>query len=317
MAVRAGLKINEYGVFKGPGEKRIGGKKEEDVYKALKLPFIPPELREDTGEIEAALEGKLPDLVTLDDIKGDLHVHTNWSDGSHDLGALVQAAKKKGYSYIAITDHTKGLGVAHGLDEKRLAEEIRLIDEANKKLSGFRVLKGTEIDIRSDGRLDLTDDALAGLDIVVASIHSGFKQTQEQITATTHLGRSEPLRERDRPSHGKAHRRARCLCRGHGGGAEGGGEVRRGHGDQCLSVTARPERSPRENGKRARCAPCHQHGHACHEPVRFHDVRRIDRAAGMGGEEGRVEYAGVRSAHQKVEGLQGEEGKETIAGWTF
>ncbi len=183
MAVRAGLKISEYGVFKEPGEKRIGGKKEEDVYKALKLPFIPPELREDTGEIEAALAGKLPDLVTLDDIKGDLHVHTNWSDGSHDLGALVQAAKKKGYSYIAITDHTKGLGVARGLDEKRLAEEIKLIDEANKKLSGFRVLKGTEIDIRSDGRLDLPDDALAGLDIVVASIHSGFKQTQAQITA--------------------------------------------------------------------------------------------------------------------------------------
>jgi DNA polymerase (family 10) len=182
MAVRAGLKISEYGVFKEPGEKKIGGKKEEDVYKALKLPYIPPELREDTGEIEAALKGKLPDLVTLDDIKGDLHVHTNWSDGSHDLGTLVQAAKKKGYSYIAITDHTKGLGVAHGLDEKRLAEEIKLIDEANKKLSGFRVLKGTEIDIRSDGRLDLPDDALAGLDIVVASIHSGFKQTQEQIT---------------------------------------------------------------------------------------------------------------------------------------
>jgi len=183
MAVRAGLKISEYGVFKEPGEERIGGKKEEDVYKALKLPYIPPELREDTGEIEAALAGKLPDLVTLDDIKGDLHVHTNWSDGSHDLGALVQAAKKKGYSYIAITDHTKGLGVAHGLDEKRLAEEIKLIDEANKKLSGFRVLKGTEVDIRSDGRLDLPDDALAGLDIVVASIHSGFKQTQAQITA--------------------------------------------------------------------------------------------------------------------------------------
>jgi DNA polymerase (family 10) len=183
MAVRAGLKISEYGVFKGPGEKRIGGKKEEDVYKALKLPWIPPELREDTGEIEAALKGKLPDLVRLDDIKGDLHVHTNWSDGSHDLGAIVQAARGKGYSYIAITDHTKGLGVAHGLDEKRLAQEIRLIDAANRKLSGFRVLKGTEIDIRSDGRLDLSDESLAELDIVVASIHSGFKQTQAQITA--------------------------------------------------------------------------------------------------------------------------------------
>jgi len=182
MAVRAGLKINEYGVFKGPGEKKIGGKLEEDVYKALKLPFIPPELREDTGEIDAALAGKLPDLVTVEDIKGDLHVHTKWSDGSHDLDTVVEAAKKKGYQYIAVTDHTRGLGVARGLDEKRLAEEIRLIDEANKKMSGFKILKGTEIDIRSDGRLDLADEALDGLDIVVASIHSGFKQTEEQIT---------------------------------------------------------------------------------------------------------------------------------------
>jgi DNA polymerase (family 10) len=182
MAVRAGLKLNEYGAFKEPGEKKIAGKTEEEMYKVLKLPYIPPELREDTGEIEAALEGKLPDLVTLEDIKGDLHVHTKWSDGSHDLDTMVKAARGKGYSYIAITDHTKGLGIAHGLDEKRLAEEIRLIDGANEKLTGFRILKGTEIDIRADGILDLSDDALAGLDIVVASIHSGFKQSQEQIT---------------------------------------------------------------------------------------------------------------------------------------
>jgi DNA polymerase (family X) len=182
MAVRAGLKINEYGVFTEPGEKKIGGKKEEDVYKALKLPFIPPELREDTGEIEAAEKGTLPDLVTLGDIKGDLHVHTKWSDGSHDLDIIAEAARKRGYRYIAITDHTKGLGIAHGLDEARLAEEIELIEETNTKHTGFTILKGIEVDIRSDGRLDLSDDALAGLDIVVASIHSGFKQPREQIT---------------------------------------------------------------------------------------------------------------------------------------
>jgi DNA polymerase (family 10) len=182
MAVRAGLKLNEYGAFKEPGDKKIGGKTEEEMYKVIKLPWIPPELREDNGEIEAALKGILPDLIRLEDIKGDLHVHTKESDGSHDLDTLVQAAKKKGYSYIAITDHTKGLGVAHGLDEKRLAAEIKLIDAANEKLTGFRVLKGTEVDIRADGRLDLADEALAGLDIVVASIHSGFGQTREQIT---------------------------------------------------------------------------------------------------------------------------------------
>lgn len=182
MAVRAGLKINEYGVFQEPGEKRIGGKREEDVYKALKMPLIPAELREDTGEIEAALEGRLPNLVAMEDIKGDLHVHTKWSDGSHDLETMVQGARERGYQYIAVTDHTKGLGVAHGLDETRLAEEIKLIDEANKKLTGFRILKGTEVDIRSDGSLDLSNEALSGLDIVVASVHSGFKQSREQIT---------------------------------------------------------------------------------------------------------------------------------------
>jgi DNA polymerase (family 10) len=182
MAVRAGLKISEYGVFREPGERRIGGEKEDDVYTALHLPFIPPELREDAGEIEAAQAGALPDLVTVDDIRGDLHIHTKWSDGSHDLDTLVQAARGKGYRYMAITDHTKGLGVAHGLDEARLAEQIRLIDAANERYPGFTILKGTEVDIRSDGTLDLSDQALAGLDIVVASVHSGFKQSREQIT---------------------------------------------------------------------------------------------------------------------------------------
>ena len=182
MAVRAGLKLNEYGAFREPDDRKVGGKTEEEMYKALKLPWIPPELREDMGEIEAALAGQLPDLVALDHIKGDLHVHTKWSDGSHDLDTIVEAARNRGFEYIAITDHTKGLGVAHGLDEKRLAEEIRLIDFTNEKLKGFRILKGTEIDIRADGRLDLSDEALAGLDIVVASVHSGFKQTEEQIT---------------------------------------------------------------------------------------------------------------------------------------
>ncbi len=182
MASRRGLKINEYGVVREKDGRRLGGAAEEDVYAAVGLPFIPPELREDTGEIEAAREGTLPDLVDLADIRGDLHVHTNWSDGSHDLDTIVAAAREKGYRYIAITDHTKGLGVAHGLDEKRLREQGALIDRANAKLRDFRILKGTEVDIRSDGSLDLPDDALEALDIVVASIHSGFRQPREQIT---------------------------------------------------------------------------------------------------------------------------------------
>jgi DNA polymerase (family X) len=182
MAVREGLKINEYGVFREKDGRKIGGGKEEDIYRVLGLPFIPPELREDTGEIEAAFEGRLPELVTLADIKGDLHVHTKRSDGSHDYKDLIEEAKKRGYEYIAITDHSKGLGIARGLSEEKLMEEKKEIDSINKKLRGFRLLAGVEVDIRSDGRLDFSDDILRQMDIVVASIHSGFRQGREQIT---------------------------------------------------------------------------------------------------------------------------------------
>jgi DNA polymerase (family 10) len=182
MAVRAELKINEYGIFREKDDKRLGGEKEEDVYRILGLPYIPPELREDTGEIEAALSGKLPRLVEPGDIKGDLHVHSKWSDGSHDFEELVTEARKRGYRYIAITDHSKGLGIARGLTAERLLEEKKQIDSLNKRLKGFKLLAGIEVDIRSDGQLDLPDDVLKKLDIVVASIHSGFKQKKEQLT---------------------------------------------------------------------------------------------------------------------------------------
>lgn len=182
MAVKSGLKINEYGVFREKDNKKIGGKEEEDIYRILGLPYIPPELREDTGEIEAAITGRLPQLVELKDIKGDLHVHSKWSDGSHDFEELIQEAKKRRYEYIAITDHSKGLGIARGLNAERLMEEKKEIDAINKRLKGFRLIVGTEVDIRSDGHMDFPDDILREMDIVVASIHSGFKQNREQIT---------------------------------------------------------------------------------------------------------------------------------------
>lgn len=183
MAVKQGLKINEYGIFREKDGSRLGGGEEEDVYRLLGLPYIPPELREDLGEVEAALTGKLPRLITAGDIRGDLHCHSRWSDGAHTFEELAQAAQARGYAYIALTDHSHGLGVAHGLSIERLLEQKREIAALNGRLKGFTILCGTEMDIRGDGSLDFPDETLKELDVVIASIHSGFKQPKEQLTA--------------------------------------------------------------------------------------------------------------------------------------
>lgn len=182
MAMRAGMKINEYGIFRESGNKKLGGRDEEDVYRLLGLPYIEPELREDTGEIEAAIEGNLPELIGLKDIRGDLHVHSRMSDGSNTIEELAAAAKKRGYSYIAITDHTEGLGVAGGLSAQKILEEAEEIRSINRGLDGFTLLSGAEVNIRSDNTLDMPDGVLKKLDIVVASIHSGFRQERERLT---------------------------------------------------------------------------------------------------------------------------------------
>jgi DNA polymerase (family 10) len=172
LGVKKGLKINEYGVFKG--EKRVGGKKEEEVFDHVGLPFIEPELREGQGEIEAAQQGKLPKLITLKDIRGDLHVHTKETDGRHTLEQMVEAARDRGYQYVAITDHSKRLSMTHGFDAKRLAKRNEEIDRLNGKLKGFSVLKSIEVDILEDGSLDLPDSILKELDLTVCSVHSKF-----------------------------------------------------------------------------------------------------------------------------------------------
>jgi DNA polymerase (family 10) len=181
-AVKKGLKINEYGIFQEKSGKKLGGKREKDIYTALGMDYIEPEMREDRGEIEAALSRELPALITEKDIRGDLHVHSDWSDGSHPIEEIAREAKKRGYEYIALTDHSKGLGVAHGLTEERIRRQMREIDRVNGRMKGFTILKGTEVDIKSDGSLDFPDTILKHLDIVVASVHSGFKQSREKIT---------------------------------------------------------------------------------------------------------------------------------------
>jgi len=185
IAIEKGLKLSEYGVFKG--ERQIAGKTEEDVYKAIGLPYIAPELREDDGEIKAALTGALPKLIELKDIKGDLHCHTFASDGQNSIEELVEAAIKKGYEYIGISDHTKFLGITNGQDEKRLLEQHDKIQKINEKLakSGtkFKVLSGCEVDILPDGSLAIKDDVLEKMDYVIVSIHSSMKMPEKEMTA--------------------------------------------------------------------------------------------------------------------------------------
>ncbi len=180
LALKAGLKINEYGVFKG--DDRIAGRDENDIFNAVGLPYIEPELRENRGEIEAAMEGRLPSLITIDDIKGDLHCHTTWSDGQYSIEEMALAAKDLGYSYIAITDHSRRLAMIKGLDEKRLAEQKKEIDKVRAKINDIHILHGIEVDILEDGSLDLSNDALGMLDIVIAAIHSKFKLSKEKQT---------------------------------------------------------------------------------------------------------------------------------------
>jgi DNA polymerase (family X) len=171
-SVKLGLKLSEYGLYRAEGEKRLAGETEEGIYETLGLAWIPPELRENWGEIEAAAEGRLPRLVELSDIRGDLHMHTVASDGHATLEDMAEAAKALGYRYIAITDHSKALAMANGLDEKRVLDFAGRVRRLDPEALGIRVLSGIECDIRKDGSMDLADEALAALDLVVGSVHS-------------------------------------------------------------------------------------------------------------------------------------------------
>ena len=180
LGVRRHLKINEYGVFRGT--RQIGGRTEEEVFKAVGLPWIAPELRENHGEIEAARNGRLPRLVELADIRGDLQMHTDATDGKNTLAEMVEACRARGYEYVAITDHTKAVRVAGGLTKGGFHRQSHAIDAIRKRVSKPIVLKGAEVDVLEDGSLDLDDDALAEFDIVVASVHSRFNMSKAEMT---------------------------------------------------------------------------------------------------------------------------------------
>lgn len=188
LAVRKGLTINEYGVFEaledGSPGRRIGGEKEEDVFASVGLPWIPPEIREDRGEIEAGLAGRLPDLITLDDIQGDVHMHTTATDGKDTIEDMALSAVEHGRKYIAITDHSKALAMARGLDEARLAEHAAAVRAVDRAMEGkVRVFTGIECDILKDGALDLAPEALESVDVVIGSVHSHFGLSRDEMTA--------------------------------------------------------------------------------------------------------------------------------------
>ena len=182
LAIARNWRLNEYGLLDLAAGRTIAGEDEAGVYRALGLAWIEPELREDRGEVEAARTGTLPDLVGYDAVRGDLHVHTTWSEGRHSIEEMAAAARVLGYEYIAICDHAESLHIAHGLSPERLADQVREIERINRADDGFTLLSGTECNIRMDGTIDLPDSTLADLDVVVGSVHSGFKQTEEEMT---------------------------------------------------------------------------------------------------------------------------------------
>jgi len=180
IAMGLGLKLSEYGLFEG--KKMIAGSTEEGIYKALGMQWIPPEIRENQGEVEAALRGKIPKLIGYNDIKGDLHSHSDWDGGVNSIEVMAKAAQEMGYRYLGISDHTKFLRIEHGLDEKKLEKRNKEIDKLNKKYKNFRVLKGAEANILNDGSIDIKDEALEKLDYVIAGVHSSFKMEKGKMT---------------------------------------------------------------------------------------------------------------------------------------
>jgi DNA polymerase (family 10) len=184
VAINKGLKLNEYGLFRG--KRMIAGKTEQEIYKALGMQWIPPEIRQDEGEVEASLKGKLPKLIDLKDIKGDLHAHSNWDGGMNSIWEMVNTAIALGYRYLGISDHTKFLRIENGLDEKGLAEQRKEIDKINKRLARtkikFKVLQGAETNILKNGSIDINDQALKKLDYAIAGIHSHFKMEKREMT---------------------------------------------------------------------------------------------------------------------------------------
>ncbi len=238
----------------------VAGKTEEEIYAKLKLAYIEPELREMTGEIEAAETGKLPQLVKLADIRGDLQMHTTASDGRNSIEEMGEAARELGYEYIALTDHSKAVTVANGMDEKRTLEQIKKIRAAQERVPGIRLLAGIEVDILKNGALDLDNEVLAQLDVVVASVHSYMNLERAEMTDRILAAIENPYTQIIAHPTGRLGIAPRAVRLRHGKDSRCAAATRHGDGMQRLSRPARFERRPSANGEAARREDRDLHG---------------------------------------------------------
>ncbi len=294
LARSRGLKLNEYGVFKGAN--RVAGETEESVFATVDLPYIPPELRENRGEIEAARNGLLPDLVQLSDLRGDLHCHTTASDGHGSLAEMVEAARRQGLEYLAVTDHSKRLTMVHGLDSRRLLEQMEEIDRLNDRLKGFRVLKGIEVDILEDGGLDLPDPVLGRLDLVIGAVHSKFHLTRAQQTRRI-------LKAMDHPHFSiLAHPTGRLIDEREPYDVDMARVIRHARDRGCyLELDAQPEasgphRRPLPDGPRGGGAGQHRLRRPQHPGLRQPALRRRPGPSRLAGEAGRAQHPAAQGA---------------------
>lgn len=255
MAAGRGLSLSEHGLWDKARGRLVAGQTEQSIYAALDMQFVPPELREEDGsEIEAALRGELPRLIELSDLRGDLHCHTSWTDGSNTLEEMAEAARAKGYDYIALTDHSQSLTITRGLTPERLAEARRLVERLNRKLAPFVILLGTEMDILTDGSLDYSDEVLGRLDYVSASVHSGFAQSQQQMTERIVRAISNPLVNTLNHPHGRLLRKREAYA------VDMEAVVHKAVAADCaLELNAQPERLDLDGGwaRRARTMGAH------------------------------------------------------------
>jgi len=275
-----GYTLNEYALATLKGERRVAGRTEEEIYGKLKLDFVPPEIRENTGEIEAAEQHRLPNLVRREDIKGDLHMHTTASDGKCSIEEMAEAARKLGHQYIAIADHSKSVTIANGLDEKRIAAHIKKLRAANATGLGIRVLVGSEVDILKDGSLDYSDELLAQFEVVVCSVHSYMNLDRAAMTERMLAAIENPYTQIIGHPTGRLLLRARGVRLRYGQGAGRSRKERRGHGMQLVPGSSGPDRRAFAHVQGTRSKSSDRHRFPQHAASAVHQAWRDHGAPG-------------------------------------